>query len=50
LWFIFFFKSHTAYEVASCFVGSEWCIRDRYSYIEKNRRLSAGPNQHRLEE
>ena len=24
---------------------AEW-----YSYIEKNRRLSAGPNQHRLEE
>ena len=26
---IFFFKQKTAYEIASCLVGSEMCIRDR---------------------
>ena len=26
--FIFFFKQKTAYEIASCLVGSEMCIRD----------------------
>ena len=25
---IFFFKQKTAYEIASCLVGSEMCIRD----------------------
>ncbi len=25
----FFFKQKTAYEIASCLVGSEMCIRDR---------------------
>eukprot|EP00827_Trimyema_finlayi_P007123 TRINITY_DN960_c0_g1_i5.p3 TRINITY_DN960_c0_g1~~TRINITY_DN960_c0_g1_i5.p3 ORF type:complete len:114 (-),score=52.11 TRINITY_DN960_c0_g1_i5:2-343(-) len=31
LWSItfFFFKQKTAYEIASCLVGSEMCIRDR---------------------
>ena len=28
----FFFKQKTAYEIASCLVGSEMCIRDRYYY------------------
>ena len=27
--FFFFFKQKTAYEIASCLVGSEMCIRDR---------------------
>ena len=27
--FLFFFKQKTAYEIASCLVGSEMCIRDR---------------------
>ncbi len=27
--YIFFFKQKTAYEIASCLVGSEMCIRDR---------------------
>ena len=27
--FVFFFKQKTAYEIASCLVGSEMCIRDR---------------------
>ena len=27
----FFFKQKTAYEIASCLVGSEMCIRDSYS-------------------
>ena len=26
---MFFFKQKTAYEIASCLVGSEMCIRDR---------------------
>ena len=26
----FFFKQKTAYEIASCLVGSEMCIRDRF--------------------
>ena len=33
LWFIFFFKQKTAYEIASCLVGSEMCIRDRYHTV-----------------
>ena len=28
--FFFFFKQKTAYEIASCLVGSEMCIRDRF--------------------
>ena len=28
LWWFFFFKQKTAYEIASCLVGSEMCIRD----------------------
>ena len=27
--YLFFFKQKTAYEIASCLVGSEMCIRDR---------------------
>ncbi|VTU62795.1 5-formyltetrahydrofolate cyclo-ligase [Lactobacillus rhamnosus GG] [Lacticaseibacillus rhamnosus] len=27
-YFVFFFKQKTAYEIASCLVGSEMCIRD----------------------
>ena len=29
--FFFFFKQKTAYEISACLVGSEMCIRDRYS-------------------
>ena len=28
----FFFKQKTAYEIASCLVGSEMCIRDRRQF------------------
>ena len=31
LWFFFFFKQKTAYEISACLVGSEMCIRDRFS-------------------
>ena len=27
----FFFKQKTAYEISACLVGSEICIRDRFS-------------------
>ena len=29
LFFFFFFKQKTAYEISACLVGSEMCIRDR---------------------
>ncbi|CUX53450.1 hypothetical protein BN3590_02039 [Clostridium sp. C105KSO15] len=29
LWFFFFFKQKTAYEIMPSLVGSEMCIRDR---------------------
>ena len=29
-----FFKQKTAYEISECLVGSEMCIRDRYSYLQ----------------
>ena len=29
----FFFKQKTAYEIASCLVGSEMCIRDSFKYF-----------------
>ena len=32
-YFIFFFKQKTAYEIASCLVGSEMCIRDSLASI-----------------
>ena len=32
---IFFFKQKTAYEIASCLVGSEMCIRDRSGGVNK---------------
>ncbi len=31
--FFFFFKQKTAYEIASCLVGSEMCIRDRTTRV-----------------
>ena len=31
----FFFKQKTAYEIASCLVGSEMCIRDSVSHIPR---------------
>ncbi len=30
---MFFFKQKTAYEIASCLVGSEMCIRDRTTRV-----------------
>ena len=39
----FFFKQKTAYEIASCLVGSEMCIRDRVTSgaQKKSNRISA---------
>ena len=34
---LFFFKQKTAYEIASCLVGSEMCIRDRMSMVQSNK-------------
>ena len=31
---VFFFKQKTAYEIASCLVGSEMCIRDRIPSVK----------------
>ena len=31
--FFFFFKQKTAYEISACLVGSEMCIRDRWSMV-----------------
>ena len=31
---LFFFKQKTAYEIASCLVGSEMCIRDRFNNVD----------------
>ena len=40
--FFFFFKQKTAYEIASCLVGSEMCIRDRqYFTVLSTDSLSA---------
>ena len=33
LFFFFFFKQKTAYEISACLVGSEMCIRDRSSSV-----------------
>ena len=30
----FFFKQKTAYEISACLVGSEMCIRDRFTFLE----------------
>ena len=30
MFFVFFFKQKTAYEISACLVGSEMCIRDSY--------------------
>ena len=30
VFFFFFFKQKTAYEISACLVGSEMCIRDSY--------------------
>ena len=32
---VFFFKQKTAYEIASCLVGSEMCIRDRFQLVDR---------------
>ena len=37
---VFFFKQKTAYEIASCLVGSEMCIRDRILVVKGNAALS----------
>ena len=34
MFFFFFFKQKTAYEISACLVGSEMCIRDRYADIQ----------------
>ena len=39
----FFFKQKTAYEIASCLVGSEMCIRDRMNSVIN--RLSFIPSE-----
>ncbi|CZS11772.1 hypothetical protein CDFC105_93890 [Clostridioides difficile] len=36
---VFFFKQKTAYEISACLVGSEMCIRDRYTYILPHKLL-----------
>ena len=38
--FFFFFKQKTAYEIASCLVGSEMCIRDSFSWGCKLQRAN----------
>ena len=38
----FFFKQKTAYEIASCLVGSEMCIRDSPFHLEKFGREDHG--------
>ncbi len=35
--FVFFFKQKTAYEIASCLVGSEMCIRDRTTGVSNKQ-------------
>ena len=50
LFFCFFFKQKTAYEIMPSLVGSEMCIRDRFSlilahtndYIPKEKFVAAG--------
>ena len=37
--FFFFFKQKTAYEIASCLVGSEMCIRDSYDAADPDAQL-----------
>ena len=39
----FFFKQKTAYEIASCLVGSEMCIRDRRSTSGYLLKFMGGP-------
>ena len=44
---VFFFKQKTAYEIASCLVGSEMCIRDSiktkwYQNVEKSSHSCEG--------
>ena len=36
---LFFFKQKTAYEIASCLVGSEMCIRDRVHALQFNTEI-----------
>eukprot|EP00658_Telonema_sp_P-2_P020024 TRINITY_DN17882_c0_g1_i1.p1 TRINITY_DN17882_c0_g1~~TRINITY_DN17882_c0_g1_i1.p1 ORF type:complete len:101 (-),score=47.26 TRINITY_DN17882_c0_g1_i1:174-476(-) len=41
LWFFFFFKQKTAYEMLRSLVGSEMCIRDRdESFVKAHYRLA----------
>ena len=37
LYFFFFFKQKTAYEMLRSLVGSEMCIRDRFSIVGRAR-------------
>ncbi len=39
LTFFFFVKKKTAYEIASCLVGSEMCIRDRTTGVSKGGKV-----------
>ena len=41
--FFFFFKQKTAYGLASCFVGSEMCIRDSIMFDEYREPAYAPP-------
>ena len=41
--FVFFVKQKTAYEIASCLVGSEMCIRDRSRPTENTPRKPQQP-------
>ncbi len=37
--FFFFFKQKTAYEISTCLVGSEMCVRDSHSIVVERRTL-----------
>ncbi len=37
MFFVFFFKQKTAYEISACLVGSEMCIRDRTTGVSSKR-------------
>ena len=43
----FFFKQKTAYEIASCFVGSEMCIRDSPSTVSVDLSHTAAADRNR---
>ena len=42
--FFFFFKQKTAYEIASCLVGSDMCIRGRALVALPSIRIMQGPH------